>query len=101
PCRGQLVAASRGDRSRNPEVGHNRFAAGQQDIFGLDIPVYYVVTVGVAQGARHGASNLDCVFQEELLLAHQPLTERLALDVRHDEVEEATGVPGVVERQDV
>ena len=48
PCHGQLVAASCGDCSGNPEVGHDRLAAGEQDILGLDIAVYYVVTVGVA-----------------------------------------------------
>jgi hypothetical protein len=31
----------------------------------------------------------------------QLVTQRLALDVRHDVVEEALGVTGVVQRQDV
>jgi hypothetical protein len=46
-------------------------------------------------------SDLDRLFNAELLLALQHLSQRLALDVGHDVVEERVGLARIVQRQDV
>src|SRR2546426_4010868 len=63
--------------------------------------MYDVVAVGVAQRARHFSSDPERLVERQLALALEPFPEGFALDVRHDVVQEALGLAGVVERQDV
>ena len=55
----------------------------------------------VAQRVGDLARDLERVVDRELALAVEALAEGLALDVGHDVVDQAIGLVGVVERQDV
>ena len=50
------------------------------------------LAVGVVQRRGHLAGDAERVLERELRLAVQPLAQRLALDVRHDVVEQAAGL---------
>src|SRR2546426_9458544 len=82
----------RRDGARDPEVAYDRVARFKQDVFRLDVSVDYVVTVGIAQGVGHFASDLERFVEGQLLLPTQPVPQRLALDVGHDVIEEAVGL---------
>jgi hypothetical protein len=88
-------------RSRDPEIRHARVGARQQDVRRLDVAVHDPVAVGVAQRVSHFAGDLEGVFEGELLLPVEPVPQRLALDVRHDIVEQPVGLAGVEEWKDV
>ena len=91
----------RDDRLRDPEVGDVGLVALEQDVLRLDVPVHHVVRVRERQRIRDLARDRQHVGQRQLLLADEPLAERLARDVGHDEVEGVSGLAGVVERQNV
>ncbi len=55
----------------------------------------------VVEGRGDLPGYLQRFVQGELLLALELIAQRLALDVGHDVIEEAFGLPGVVERQNV
>ena len=59
------------------------------------------MAVGVVEGAGDFLREADGVVDGELLLAGQAAAEGLALDERHDVVEEAVGLAGVDQPQDV
>src|SRR3989442_10101628 len=63
--------------------------------------MYDVVAVGVAQRARHFSSDPERLVERQLALPLEAFPEGFALGVRHHVVEEALGLAGVVERQDV
>src|SRR2546426_622228 len=92
---------SRGDGARDPEVAYDRVARFKQDVFRLDVPVDYVMTVGIAQGVGHFASDLERVVEGQLLLPTQPVPQRLAFDVGHDVIEATVSLARVMKRQDV
>ena len=73
----------------------------QQDVLGLDVAVDDAVAVGVVE--RRGGLGGDAhrVGHGQLLLAADPVADGLALDERHDVIEEAVGVARVDESQDV
>src|SRR3989449_11093705 len=95
PRPGQRVAGGGRDRPPDPEVRHDRFATGYQDVFRLDVPMYDVVAVGVAQRACHLAGDSERLLERQLAFALEPFPEGFALDVRHHVVEEAVGLAGV------
>ncbi len=59
------------------------------------------VVVGVLERAPDLVRDPERVVYRKLLLAVEPFPERLALDERHDVVEQAAGLPRVVQRQNV
>jgi hypothetical protein len=73
----------------------------EQDILRLDVAVDHPVAVGVVEGTRNGAGDLDGGVHGELLLPLEALAQRFACDMRHGVVDEAAGLAGVEERQDV
>src|SRR5207237_6905977 len=77
------------DRARDPKVRDYRGTALQQDVLGLDVAVYDSVAVRVGELARHFGRDPHCLVNRELLFPLQPVAQRLALDVRHDVIEEA------------
>jgi len=97
----QPLPACHRDGARDPEVAHDGLPGFEQDVLRLDIPVHHAAAVRVAQRGGHFAGDPQCVLERQLLLACQSLTQRLALDVRHDVVQEASGLARIVERQDV
>ena len=52
------------------------------------------------QGIGDLARDLERLFHRESPFAHEPRAQRLAVDVRHDEVQRARGLAGIVERED-
>jgi len=79
-------------RARDAEVEDDRVAAGQHDVFGLDVAVDDAVLVGVLQGATDLARDLECGVERELGFGGQALPERLALGERHDVIHQAAGL---------
>ena len=83
------------------EVGDDGLAAGQHDVLRLDVPMDDAVLVGVLQGAADFAGDLERGVERKLLFPREPLPERLALGERHHVVEQAAGLPRVVQRENV
>ena len=94
-----LARLARGER--DAEVGDQRAAVVQQDVLGLDVAVDHAVPVRVVERVGDLARDPHRVVDRELLLAVEPVAERLALDERHDVVEEAVGLARVEQREDV
>ena len=99
---GHAAAAGLLHRERDAEVGDQRLAILQQDVLGLDVAMDDALRVGVTRGqlATSFVSRMRVV-DRKLLLAGQAVAERLALDERHDVVEEAVGLAGVDQPEDV
>ena len=83
------------------EVGHQRMAAGEEHVVGLDVAVHDAAPVRVRQGVGHLDQDLHRVVDRQLALPGNPGAERLALDVGHDVPEEPPGFTRVMQRQDV
>ena len=83
------------------EVGHERAAVVEQDVLRLDVPVDHAVAVGVVERRGHLARDAHRVGHGELLLATQPIAQRLTFDVRHHIEQERVGLTRVEQRQDV
>jgi hypothetical protein len=60
-----------------------------------------MVPVGVIERVGDLAGNAQGVGNRELVLPPEPLAQRLALDERHDVIQEAVGDAGVEEREDM
>jgi len=73
----------------------------QQDVLGLDVPVDHPPPVGVVQRVRHLGGDPHGLVDRELGVAVELAPQRLALDVGHDVVQEAGGLAGVEEGEDV
>jgi len=73
----------------------------QQDVLRLDVPVDHPLAVGVVQRLRHLGRDPDGVADRQLLLAGEPVPERLARDEGHDVEDRALDLTGVEQRQDV
>jgi hypothetical protein len=76
-------------------------AALEQDVLGLDVPVHDAPAVRVREGVGHLAADPQGVVDRKLLLAVEPVAQRLALDVGHHVVEVPRGLARIVEREDV
>ena len=87
--------------SAMPKSATSARAVVQQDVLGLDVAVDDAVAVGVVERGGHFHRDPDRVVHRQLLLAADPVADRLALDIRHHVEEEAVGLPAVEERQDV
>ena len=98
---GQLARRRLGDRPGDAEVGDQRVAVREQDVLGLDVAVDDALLVGVPERVGDLAGDPDGVVDRQLRLPVEPVAQRLALDERHDVVEEAVGLARVVQRQDV
>ncbi len=61
----------------------------------------HVVTVRIGERICDLAGDLHRVLDGQLLLAVEPIPERLTLDVGHDVVEETVGLPAVMQPEDV
>ena len=73
----------------------------QQDVLGLDVAVDHALPVGVVERRGHLGGDPDGVGDGELLLAVEPVAQRLAVDERHDVEQVAVGLARVEQRQDV
>ena len=80
---GHAGAAAFADGERDAEVGHQRRAVVQQDVLGLDVAVDDAVPVGVVERGGDLGGDPDGVGDRELLLATQPVAQRLPVHERH------------------
>ena len=94
-------AACLAHRKRDPEVRNQGLAVVQQHVLGLDVAVDHPVSVRVIQCRRHRLGDFEGVADGQLLLAMQPLSQRLALHQWHDIVKKRVRLARVVERQNV
>jgi len=77
-------------------------AIDQKDVVRLDVAVDHPVPVGVVEGQRRLARDLQRILQRELPLPCEPVAERFPLDVWHREPQQSCRrLPRVVHRQDV
>ena len=88
-------------RLADAEVGHHGRPFVQQDVLGLDVPVDHLVAVGVVERGGDLPGDGQRLGQGQLPLALEPLPQRAAFHVGHDVEEEAAGLAGIVDRQDV
>ena len=84
-----------------PKSATTAWPAGQHDVLGLDVPMDDPVLVGVLQGAADFAGDLERGVERKLLFPREPLPEGLALGERHDVVQQAAGLPRVIQRENV
>ena len=75
--------------------------AGEHHVVGLDVAVDHPALVGVGQRVGHLAQDPERLVDRQGAVTLEPGAERLAFDERHDVIEEAGGLAGVVEREDV
>ena len=68
---------------------------------GSDIAVDHPAAMRIVERAGDLVGDPDRVGDRQLLLARQPVAERLPVDVRHDVEEKGVGRPRIEERQDV
>jgi hypothetical protein len=96
-----MLSAAGLDCSRNPEIRNDRLLVLEQDVLGLDIPVYDSMPVGVVQRLSYFAPDAERGGHREPSLAAEPRSERLSLNVGHCVPEMAAGFSGVMDREDV
>jgi dolichyl-phosphate-mannose-protein mannosyltransferase len=83
--RTELAGPRRDQRPRDAEVRYQRVALRDQDVAGIDVAVHHPAPVGVVEGVRHLSRDAQRILERQLLLAGEPVAQRLALDERHDE----------------
>jgi len=88
-------------RAGHAEVRDQRVSRIEQDVGRLDIAMDHVAAVGIAQRVGHLPRDLQRIGDGQLPLAIEALAQGLALDVRHDVVDQAVHLVGVVQRKDV
>ena len=72
----QRLASSRlRDRLRYAEIRHQRVAAPQHDVLGLDVAVHYAVRVGLGQRVHHVAEDAHRVRDWQRALPGEPVAE--------------------------
>jgi len=90
------------ERPRDPEVRHQDAAVlGDENVLGLDVAVHDAVLVRVLQPPGGFAPEAEGLGKRRGRRAVEPLTQVLALDVRHGEPEMACGLAGVEDGEDV
>jgi hypothetical protein len=75
--------------------------AFEQDVLGLDVAMNHAALVRVRERIRHFAGDPQRVAHGQLLLAEQPVAQRLAFDERHHVAQDAVAFARVVQRNDV
>ena len=76
-------------------------ATGQEDIIRLDVAMHHAMRVRVGKRIRDLDEDLHRIVDWELAVSREPVAQRLALDVRHDVIEETACFARVQQRQDV
>ncbi len=66
-------------------------AAREQDVFRLDVAMNQSMLVGILQRVGYLPRDADRVFERELTLPVQPISQRLTLHERHDVEQKLSG----------
>jgi hypothetical protein len=85
----------------NPEVGDHGLTAEQQNVLRLDVPVHHALVVGEVERLGDAPADSHCFFQRQRAFALESLAEALPVHHRHGVPQEAIGLAGVMDRQDV
>ena len=73
----------------------------EQDVLGLDVAVDHALAVGVIEGVGHLAREPERPRRLERSLPVEQVAERALVDAGHDVVQQAAGVAGIEQRQQV
>lgn len=98
---GHASPARGAHRERDPEVGDRRPPVVEQDVFRLYVAVDDAVAVGVVEGVGHLGGDAHRFLDAQLGFPVELPAQRLAVEERHDVIQEAPLAPGVEEREDV
>jgi hypothetical protein len=98
---GHAAATRLLDGQGDAEVGDEGRPFLQQDVFRLDVAVDDALAMSVVEGGGDFTGETDRVLNGELLLAGQAVAEGLARHVGHDVVEEAVGLAGIDQPENV
>ncbi len=97
----ELVLACFGARARDAEIGDERVTVGEHHVLGLDIAMNDALRMRIAQRVGDFERDPNRVLHGQLLLPVQPVAHGLAVDERHDIVQQIFRVPGVEEAEDI
>jgi hypothetical protein len=73
----------------------------QQDVLRLDVAVHHTEPMRVLERLRDLRRDADRILHRQLVLPVQSVPQAFPLHVRHHVEEEAAGLAGVEEREDV
>src|SRR5260370_27096943 len=83
--------------TRDSEVGEHRVAVTRkQNVLGLHIAVNDAFTICVIESVGNLTGDCNYIFKRKRTLACDSCAERLAFDVRHDEIRRAGGFARIV-----
>ncbi len=88
-------------RLRHAEVHHQRVPVGEHHVVGLDVAVHHAVPMGVREPVHDLAQEAHRLRWGQRAVARQPVPQRVAVDERHDVVEEPVRFTRIKQRQDV
>ena len=97
----QSGAARVRDRQRNTEIGDDRLTRLEENVLRLEVTVHDPVRVGVFQRVRHADGDSQRFVDGQLLLALEHGAQRLAVDERHDVVQQPRRLARIEQRQNV
>ena len=98
---GEPRARRSGDGECDPEVRHHRLVVLEQDILGLDVAVDHAVAMRVVERRGDVGGEADGFVNRELPLPLEPTPQRFAFHVGHHVVDQAAGLAGIKQRQDM
>ena len=94
-------ASCRRERLGHAEVRDHRVAATHEHVVGLDVSMHDAPVVRVRQRVRDIVQDPQDVVDRKSQLAQQPAAQRLTVDVRHGEVQDAVRLTGGEHRNNV
>jgi hypothetical protein len=81
--------------ARNAEVGQQRVAFGEQDVFRFDVAMDHAMAMRVIEGVGRLAREANGILDGKLPFAREPVPQAFAFDERHREPELRRGLARV------
>ena len=98
---GQSISPSIRHGLGNAKTRQHGVARFEKNVLWLDVSVHNVASVSKAQCIRDLTSDVERVRKRKLLLAVEPVSQRLALDIWHHVEEEAVRLARIEQRKNV